>query len=156
MIRRTLLAVGAAAVASSCVSFTYERDIVERRPEAAVVGRFVVGTSDLAEVLGALGAPNDVWETAGGGVACTWGGLRSKEWNVDVSVPVTEGYSASVSYTDTHAKTRGWLFLFDEHDRLELVREGSLADLRRTYARRQPAAVDLDEPAAAPPPENGP
>lgn len=153
---RTAVILAIAALASSCVTFRYEREIIEKRPDAALVGAFVVGTASLSEVLDVLGAPNDVWETARGGAACTWGGLLTREWDVDVSVPVTDAASASMSYTDTHAKTRGWLLLFGADDKLELVREGSLADLRRTYARRQPAAVDLDDPPAAPPPEPGP
>jgi hypothetical protein len=41
------------------------------------------------------------------------------------------------------------MLLFGPDQRLEIVRYGLLADLRRTYARRRPASVD-DEGQPAP------
>ncbi len=130
---------------SSCVSFRYERDIIEREPVAAVVAGLEVGTADLEAVLAALGAPVDVWEGANGNPVLSYGGLRSSEWNVDVSVPIADNGSASLSYTDTTAKTRGTVFVFGTDLRLEIVRSGLLGDLRTAFARRRPASIDEDE-----------
>lgn len=142
--RRTL-AVCVALFSSSCVSFEYQRDIIEREPDAVIVEGLLAGTARLEDVLGALGAPIDVWEGANGNPVLSYGGLRSREWNVDVSVPITDSGSASLSYTDTTAKTRGTVFVFDDQLRLHIVRSGLLGDLRRVYARRRPASVDEDE-----------
>lgn len=146
---------GAAAIAAAacglagCVTFQFERDIIERRPTAEVVSGFTVGSTHLGDVLQVMGAPTEVWEGAGGGAALAYGGLRSRGWNVDVSVPVSDAGSATLSYTDTTARTRGYMLLFGADGHLQIVREGNLADLRRTYARRRPASLD-DEQAADP------
>lgn len=142
------IVIASACLLASCVSFRYERDIIERKPDSALVADFVVGSTHLADVLGVMGAPIDVWEGPDGGTAVAYGGLRSRGWNVDVSVPVSDAGSVSLSYTDTKARTRGFMLLFGSAGHLEIVREGNLADLRRTYARRPPASLD-EEPAAS-------
>jgi len=147
-------ALGIAAIAASacvlagCVTFRFDRDIIERQPTAEVVSEFTIGGTHLGDVLEVMGAPTEVWEGAGGGAALAYGGLRSRGWNVDVSVPVSDAGSASLSYTDTTARTEGFMLLFGPEGHLEIVRAGNLADLRRTYARRRPASLE-DEGAAA-------
>jgi len=141
---RHALVVGFALCVSSCVSFEYQRDIIEREPDAAVVDGLLAGHARLEDVLTALGAPLDVWEGANGNPVLSYGGLRSSEWNVDVSVPISDSGSASLSYTDTTAKTRGTVFVFDAQARLQIVRSGLLGDLRTTFARRRPASIDED------------
>jgi hypothetical protein len=81
-----------------------------------------------------------------GAPVLAYGGLRNSEWNAKVSVPVTDYNSASFSYTDATASTRGYMLLFGTDHRLEIVRYGLLADLRRTYARRRPASVEEEQP----------
>lgn len=129
---------------AGCITFEFQRDIIERQPDAEELASFTVGATHMGDVLAVLGAPIEVWEGAAGGAALAYGGLRSREWNVDVSVPVADSGSASLSYTDTTARTRGYMLLFDAEGHLEIVREGNLADLRRTYARRRPASIDDD------------
>lgn len=146
----TTIALASCGLLASCVSFRYERDIIERKPDAAIVSGFTVGTTHLGDVLGVMGAPTDVWEAADGGTAVAYGGLRSRGWNVDVSVPISDAGSASLSYTDTRARTQGFMLLFDPAGHLEIVREGNLADLRRTYARRPPASLEDEKAGAAP------
>ncbi|MCY2962002.1 MAG: hypothetical protein NTY35_17735 [Planctomycetota bacterium] len=143
-----LVAITAAAgLLTGCVMFQFERDIIERRPEAEIVSSFTIGSTHLGDVLDVMGAPTEVWEGADGGAALAYGGLRSRGWNVDVSVPVADAGSANLSYTDTTARTEGFMLLFGPEGHLEIVRAGNLADLRRTYARRRPASLQ-DEPAA--------
>lgn|GEM_PF-2053838 len=145
---RRALIVSVALCASSCVSFQFQRDIVESEPRAVVVDGLLAGSTDLEDVLAALGAPIDVWEGANGNPVLAYGGLRSREWNVDVSVPVVDNGSASFSYTDTTAKTRGTVFVFDADARLQIVRSGLLGDLRQAFARRRPASIDDDDGGA--------
>ncbi len=137
-------------VLAGCVSFAYDRQIIEREPDAALLEGLVAGHTDLEQVLGVLGAPVEVWEGADGAPVLTYGGLRSALWNVDVSIPVADSGSASLSYTDTRARTRGYVLIFGSDLRLEIVRAGNLADLRRTYARRPPASLDDEKAGAAP------
>ena len=130
---------------ASCISFDYQRDIIECEPLASVVSELAAGEASLDDVLAQLGAPIDVWEGANGGAVLSYGGLRCAEWNVDVSVPVSDYGSASLSYTDTTAKTRGTIFVFDEALQLQIVRSGLLADLRQAFTRRRPASIEGDE-----------
>lgn len=135
---------GSACVLAGCVTFRFDRDIIERQPTAEVVSEFTIGSTHLGDVLDVMGAPTEVWEGAGGGAALAYGGLRSRGWNVDVSVPVSDAGSATLSYTDTTARTEGFMLLFGPEGHLEIVRAGNLADLRRTYARRRPASLEDD------------
>lgn len=139
------LAALVASTLAGCVRLQYQRDVVERKPERDLVEPLAVGRTTLGDVLRVLGAPIDVWEGGDGGTAITYGGLRAKEWTVDVSVPLTDYTSASLTYTDTRARTQGYLFLFDASDVLEIVREGNLADLRQIYARRRASSVGEDD-----------
>jgi hypothetical protein len=131
-----------ACVLSGCVQFGYERVLIEKKPDADRVMAFVVGETALGDVLAALGAPLDVFEGASGAPAITYGGLRSGEWGVSVSVPVSDYGSASVSYADTTARTQGFMLIFDRNERLAIVREGNLGDLRQEFVRRRPASID--------------
>lgn len=140
------VALACAFLGASCVSFQYERELIERVPDDSVVATFVPGQTVLTDVLAGMGAPLDVWEGPAGAPVLAYGGLRSAEWNVDVSVPVTEYASASLAYTESRARTRGYMLLFGPDHRLEIVRYGLLADLRRTYTRRRPASVDEEVP----------
>ncbi len=139
---RRALVIFVVLVTASCVSFQYQREIVECEPRAAVVEGLLAGTTELEDVLVALGAPIDVWEGANGNPVLAYGGLRSREWNVEVSVPIADSGSASLSYSDTTAKTRGTIFVFDAELHLQIVRSGLLGDLRQTFARRRPASID--------------
>jgi hypothetical protein len=139
-------ALACACLGAGCVTFEYQRDLIERVPDDAVFAAFVPGQTVLSDVLAGMGAPLDVWEGPEGAPVLAYGGLRSAEWNVNLSVPVTDYNSASFSYTDTTARTRGYMLLFGPDQRLEIVRYGLLADLRRTYARRRPASVDEETP----------
>jgi len=120
---RRALVIFVVLVTASCVSFQYQREIVECEPRAAVVEGLLAGTTELEGVL-------------------AYGGLRSREWNVEVSVPIADSGSASLSYSDTTAKTRGTIFVFDAELHLQIVRSGLLGDLRQTFARRRPASID--------------
>jgi len=140
------LALASCCLAAGCVSFQYERNLIERVPDDSVVATFVPGQTVLTDVLAGMGAPLDVWEGPDGAPVLAYGGVRGAEWNVNVSLPVTDYNSASFSFTDTRSRARGYMLLFGPDQRLEIVRYGLLADLRRTYARRRPAAVEDEAP----------
>jgi len=139
-----LFAVVCACILSGCVQVGYERVLIEKHPDADRVTTFVVGETGLGDVLTALGAPLEVFEGANGAPAITYGGLRSAEWGVSVSVPVTDYGSASLSYADILARTHGFMLIFDTDERLAIVREGNLGDLRQEFVRRRPASIDDD------------
>lgn len=143
-------ALASACFAAGCVNFEYQRKNIERVPDDSVLATFVPGQTVLADVLAGLGSPLDVWEGPDGAPVLAYGGLKSAAWNVEVSVPVTRYASASLSYTDTRARTRGYMLLFGPDHRLEIVRYGLLADLRRTYARRRGSAIDEESVPEAP------
>ncbi|MBL8861594.1 MAG: hypothetical protein JNK02_06235 [Planctomycetes bacterium] len=137
------------ALLSGCVAVAYRREIREVPPEPARVEAFEPGATHLGAVIDALGAPLYVWEGAAGGVVLAYGGLRTREWGVEVSIPLGDQGSASFAYDDAAARTRGHVLVFDPELRLALVRAGNLADLRQEFARRRPAALEEDVAEAA-------
>lgn len=143
-------ALACACLAAGCVSFEYKRNLIERVPDDVVCAAFVPGETGLAEVLAGLGAPLDVWEGPDGAPVLAYGGLRSAGWNVGVSVPISDYGSATYSYTDTLARTRGYVLIFGPDQRLEIVRYGLLADLRRSFVRRPAAAMEDEAAPEAP------
>ncbi len=145
-----ILGASCAASLASCIQFSYHREIIENQPAAREVDAFAVGRPSLSEVLNVLGAPIDVFEGADGAPAVTYGGLRSGAWLWNFSLPLSDYTSASFSYTDTSARTRGFILIFDTNERLAIVREGLLGDLREEFMRRPPASVDGDVPGAVP------
>ncbi len=139
------LALACCAGLSSCVRFGYRREVLERKPDVRLLEQFVVGRAELGEVLVVLGAPLEVFEGADGAPVITYGGLRSGEWGLSVSAPVTDYSSASFSYADGAARTEGFMLIFDVDERLTIVREGNLGDLRQEFVRRRSASVDADD-----------
>ncbi len=139
-----LAACAAALACAACLQVGYRRQHVESVPGEESVARLAAGASTLSDALAQLGAPLDVWEGAGGGPVLAYGGMDTAEWAVTVSVPVTDYSSASFSYADFDARTRGVVLLFDADLVLTLVRRGYLRDLRQETRRRAPAVVEED------------
>jgi hypothetical protein len=137
--------VASAFLCSSCVTFSFDRDLRYVPLPDAAIDSVQPGEASLAECLGRFGAPLYVWEYKGDGVALAYGWHKEKNWNVTVSVPVTHGYTASASYTDDAAKLRGIVLCFDRNLGLEYVRRGFLQSLREELAPRHPAPVDDDD-----------
>jgi hypothetical protein len=147
---RTILAAASAPlVLAGCFSVGYSRELREVAPDPALVESFEPG-AELGAVLAALGAPLDVWEGAAGSVVVSYGGLRTREWAFEVSVPVAERGSASFAFDDARTRTSGHVLVFGPDLRLEILRAGNLADLRRETARRRAAALEDDDAGDAP------
>jgi hypothetical protein len=144
-VRALLLA--ASLLCSSCVTFSFDRDLrYVPLPEDAI-DSVEPGEADLVQCLERFGAPLYVWEYKGSGVALGYGWHKEKTWNVTVSVPVAHGLSASASYTDDAAKLRGIVLLFGPDLKLEMVRRGFLQSLREEIQARRPAPVDEEDDA---------
>ena len=146
---KTVLCIGAlaAALASSCVSFRFDRATVNVPPKQGVLARLSAGETTLASALDALGAPLYVWEYKGDGLALAWGWSEDASRGLSLSIPLDQGGSATASYDDLARHLRGVVLFFGPDLALESMREGFLNELRPAIDRKRPAPVA--EPAAA-------
>ena len=135
------LALLGALACASCVSFRFERTLVNSRPEPDAVETLAPGTATLAECLERLGAPLYVWELPGAEMALAWGWERDRLRGLTVSVPLDQGGSASASYDDLARKLHGVVLQFDARGSLTSMRRGYLRDFAAEYTRRRPAAI---------------
>jgi hypothetical protein len=142
------LCIAAALFSSSCVTFSFDRDLRETPLTENALDGLEPSKTSLEQCLARLGAPLYVWEYQGDGVAIAYGWQKEKQWNVTLSVPIVHGYSASASYTNEAAKLRGAVLLFDRDFKLEVVRRGFLKSLREELRQRRPAPVDESENGA--------
>jgi hypothetical protein len=126
----------ALALCSSCVSFTYERDLAFEPVPADAVAKLRVGESDIGDALAHLGAPLYVWEGVDHAVVMAYGHGATKGWGVRLSRS-----SVSFNYDDVAERIEGYLLVFGDDDKLRLVRAGLLRDLSET-TRRPPALVE--------------
>jgi hypothetical protein len=74
-----------------------------------------------------------------GGYALSWAWYDAEELSYRLEAPLTHAFSASLDYSTIDRETHGLLLLFDEDDRLVLVREGFLRDLMAEDDARSPA-----------------
>jgi hypothetical protein len=130
----------ALASCTSCVSVAWERHLAFEPVRTADVQALRVGESDIADALERLGAPLYVWEGVNQAIVLAYGHQKSREWGVRVSVPLDQA-SASASYDDVAQKIEGWVLVFGNDDKLKVLREGYLRDLR-SEGRRPPAPVE--------------
>jgi hypothetical protein len=137
----------AALLLAGCVTFSFDRDLRFTPLAEDSLAGLQPGQARLDQCLERLGAPLYVWEYKGDGMALAYGWNKEKSWNVTVSVPVTQYYSASASYSDDTANLRGAVLLFDRDLKLEMVRRGFLRSLRAETEARRPAPVQLEEDA---------
>lgn len=127
--------------AAGCVSFTFRRETREAPIHDAELEALETGRTALGDVLDRFGAPLFVWEYKGDGTALAYGALRDDERGIRVSAPVAREFSASFDYSESDARLRGVVFLFDENGTLEQWRRGLLADIRAETSSRRPAAA---------------
>jgi hypothetical protein len=130
---------------AGCVTFNFDRDLRNAPISDEELAGLHPGEARLEQCLAELGAPLYVWEYKVDGMALAYGWNKEKTWNVTVSVPVTQYYSASASYTDAAANLRGAVLLFDRDLKLEMVRRGFLRSLRAEIGQERPAPVELEE-----------
>lgn len=131
-----------ALACTSCLTFRYDRTIVNSRPEKGAVETLVPGEATLADALARLGAPLYVWELPASETALAWGWQRDRLRGVTVSIPLDQGGSASASYDDIARKLHGVVLQFDAQKQLVSVRRGFLRDLQTEFTRRRPANVE--------------
>ena len=124
-------------LSSSCISVVWERDRWHGPPTAEAVDALNEG-ADLERCLDVLGAPLRVWQV-GSGYALSWAWYDSKELSYRLQVPLGQGASTSLRYTNVGRDTEGLLLLFDAKDKLVLVEQGFLRDLMGEEEGRSPA-----------------
>jgi hypothetical protein len=135
-----LAALIALGLCTSCLSFSYERNLAFEPVPTAAVEALKVGETDIGEVLARLGAPLYVWEGVGDAVVLAYGHQKNSEWGVRVSVPLDQT-SISGSFDDIARRIEGWVLVFGADDKLKVSRAGLLRDLR-SEGRRPPAPVE--------------
>jgi len=123
---------------ASCVSVVWERDRWHRPPPRAAVDSLDGDDVHLAACLEALGAPLHVWQVADG-YALSWAWYDAEEVSYRVEFPLTQAFNASVDISTIDRNTQGLMLLFDDLDRLVLVKEGFLQDLMAEGDSRSPA-----------------
>ena len=127
-------------VSSGCVSFSYERELAYEPVPKADVEALRPGESDIGDALARLGAPLFVWEGVDDAVVLAYGSEDTRGWGVRVSVPL-DRTSASFQFDDRAQRLEGWILVFDDAGKLQIVRAGMLRDLRAA-ARRPPAYTE--------------
>ncbi len=122
----------------SCVSVVWERDRWHRPLPQEAVDSLDGGDVHLATCLETLGAPLHVWQVADG-YALSWAWYDAEEVSYRVEFPLTQAFNASVDISTIDRNTHGLMLLFDDLDRLVLVKEGFLQDLMAEGDSRSPA-----------------
>lgn len=136
-----LAAIAALALCSACVSYKYERHSAFEPVRADKVAELAIGTSDIGDALARLGAPLYVWEGVDDAIVLAYGSDDSRQWGLNVSVPVYDQANASFKYDDTSSRLEGYILVFDRNLELKIVRAGLLRELGRTV-RLRPASVE--------------
>lgn len=129
----------------SCVRGQWQSSQDQSPVPEAVLSALEPGTSDLGDCLERLGAPLLVWEVDPRSYGVAYGWNDGDTWSVNVSVPVTRGFSASVDYADTDLDLEGLVLFFDARDRLLRIDRGRLSDL----VRRRQRPADLPDQLGA-------
>jgi hypothetical protein len=130
---------------ASCVSVTWERHTRNEPLSEQALSGIRVDDSDLAEVLAACGAPLRVWELPAGEMAVAYGWYRERQLGAQVSVPLFDRFSGSVSFDDFDTDLVGVVMGFDADRRLRSLRRGFLRELVAEPARRRASLVDDGE-----------
>lgn len=133
----------AAALAPGCVQLSYRRTLQHREVPAEVSSDLAVREADLAECLDALGAPLFVWEQPEGWMALAYGWEDTRHGGVNLSVPISRFFSASVDYNEVDSELKGVVLVFDDERRLVRVRRGVLRELASSE-RPRPFFVEPD------------
>jgi hypothetical protein len=134
-----------ALACSSCVRVSWSRVEVGRSLPEGLHAAFTPSGTDLAQCLERLGAPLYVWELSAEEYGLAYGWDYHRGWGLNLSIPLTQEFSASVDYEDLDQKLRGVVLIFDRHDRLLRKRTGFLADTLGGGGRRRPEVVPAAE-----------
>ena len=124
---------------TSCVNVFYRHETRFEPPQRGALAELAVDHSDLSDCLTRLGAPLWVWEDRGSGAALAYGWLESGDWNVSLSLPLSNDASASLTYRQIDARMRGVVLFFDADWTLRAIRKGYLRDLTARLRERRPS-----------------
>ena len=128
-----------AVIQTGCLSAFYRREVrFEPLPHDAIA-ELVPDQSDLTECLQRLGAPLWVWEYQGSGAVLAYGWLESGDWNLSLSIPVTNDTSASFTYRQIDERMRGVVLFFGPDWKLRTMRKGHLRDITAGLGERRPS-----------------
>lgn len=133
-----MLALAACAAATSCVSYVRFRS--DEPVPAAALDALAAGRDDLARCLQALGAPVEVREYRGDGMALIYSWQDENRWGFEFSMPLQDYVSANFEYDLGSLDRPGCVLLFGPDLVLESVRRGTLGAVLPT--RTRPAAHD--------------
>ena len=95
---------------------------------------------ELGACLALLGAPNQVFEYRGNGMALLWVWRDTDDWSVNLNLPLQDQVSASFELDLTDSALPGCVLWFGEDLRLERWRSGTLGEL--VPSRVRPSAVE--------------
>jgi len=110
----------------SCVG--YLRFRIDEPIAEAVLQQLQTG-QELGGCLMLLGAPNQVFEYRGDGMALLWVWRDTDDWSLDVRVPLQDRISASFELDMTDAVLPGCVLWFGPDLKLERWRSGTLGEL---------------------------
>ncbi len=129
---------------SACIQAGWTRETRDKPVPAEALVELGPGAG-LDACLARLGAPLHVQEVAvdgAQGAMLVYGWYESRGWGVDVSVPLQERASASVSYDQGTERMRGVALVFDADLLLDHWRDGLVRDLLGEGQRVRPQPVD--------------
>ena len=122
-----------------CFSLAYNRSSVGEPVADATLQALRPGQDSLAACLGALGAPDFVYEHRASGMALLWFWKETAGWGFEISSP-SDDIPASLTYDLENALLPGCMLWFGPDLLLERWRAGAIGDLLRDRVR--PALVD--------------
>ena len=107
----------AALCASSCAGLRFHSTRIGSEPDLEAARSLKPGSSDLAECLSALGAPQEVDkdESLGGGRVLSWKWEDAGGWGFYFSVPFSDWWAPSLNYDDADQGFKYLHLIFDEH-----------------------------------------
>lgn len=133
-----LLLASALLVLSSCVGYLRFR---ENEPvPRATLERLRPGTDDLEHCLALLGAPVQVFEYRGDGMALLWSWQDTDDWSIDVSVPLAESVNANFDLDLTFLERPGCVLWFGPDLVLGGWRAGMIGE--RNGGRARPEMIE--------------
>jgi hypothetical protein len=130
------LAVAICLACSSCVRVQWNRAMFCRGIDSNELTVLRAGESQLNDCLELFGSPLYVWQAGADQYAVAYGWDMDKGWGINVSIPVTQEFSASFDYDDLDRRLYGIVMTFDANDQLQYQRQGFLSEIAEGYLRR--------------------
>jgi hypothetical protein len=128
-----------AGLLPGCLSLSYNRMSVGEPVADATLQALRPGRDSLADCLGALGAPECVYEQRAGGIALLWFWKETAGWGLELSSP-SDDVPGRLTLEFEGAELPGCMLWFGPGLVLERWRQGTIGDLLRDRVR--PTLVD--------------